>query len=175
MDVRITCLILPLLFSVCSTAAQPSLSELRTLYLSAVENRTKSQEFMSYMNSVKHDDALMRAYYASAVALVSKHASGPMEKMKHLKIADKAFEEAVAKNPRDAEVRFLRFSVQLHLPHFLGYSDDLEADINDMLKNISATPSVADYPAWLATVVEFMIDSGECSAEQIAQFKALLK
>ncbi|MDZ4845834.1 MAG: hypothetical protein SH857_09820 [Chitinophagales bacterium] len=158
-----------------SVSAQLSLPQLRELYLAAVENREQSDKFMQYMNSVKHEDALLHAYFASAQALVSKHLSGPSDKLKYLRLADKSFEEAIQKNPNDAEVRFLRFSVQLHLPRFLGYSDDMENDIEGMLQKIPHTKSLQDYPDWLKTVIGFMLDSGECSDTQEAKFKALLK
>lgn len=172
---RLAQLVLTMLFAMNSFAVELSLPELRTLYLAAVESREKSEQFLNYMHSINHDDALMHAYYASALALVSKHASGPIEKMKYLKLADKAFEESVIKNPNDAEVRFLRFSVQFNLPKFLGYSDDMDADIIAMLQNINNTRSILDHPGWLAVIADYMINSGQCSDEQSAQFKALLK
>lgn len=156
-------------------AAQLSLPQLRELYLAAVESREQSDKFMQYMNSVKHEDALLHAYFASAQALVSKHLSGPSDKLKYLRLADKSFEEAIQKNPNDAEVRFLRFSVQVHLPRFLGYSDDIKNDIAVMLQQIPHTQSLQDYPDWLKTVVDFMLDSEECSDAQEEKFKTLLR
>lgn len=156
-------------------SAQLSLPQLRELYLAAVESKEQSDKFMQYMNSAKHDDALLHAYYASAQALVSKHLSGPSEKLKYLRLADKSFEEAIQKNPNDAEVRFLRFSVQLHLPRFLGYSDDMKTDIETMLQYIPRTQSLQDYPEWKKTVIDFMLDSDECSEGQEVKFKTLLK
>lgn len=163
------------LLSWSSLSAQLSLPQLRKLYLEAVESEEKSEQFMHYMNSVNHQDALMHAYFASAQALVSKHLSGPSEKLKHLKLADKSFEEAIAKNPVDAEVRFLRFSVQLNLPRFLGYSDDMDEDLKIMLQHIPKTKSLQDYQDWLKVVINFVLDSDECSDEQAASFKSLLK
>ena len=156
-------------------ATQLSLPELRQLYLEAVESEVKTQQFMNYMNSINHDDPLMHGYFASAQALVSKHASKPSDKLKNIRLAAQSFEAAISKNPKDAELRFLRFSVQHNLPRFLGFSGDLNDDLEVILQNISETKSLQEFPEWLNTVVNYIMDSGRCSDAMLAQLKSALK
>jgi hypothetical protein len=153
---------------------QESLTEIRQLYLASVESSARSNEFMNYMNSINHQDALLHAYYASALALQSKHISGPSNKLKYLKLADKCFEESIQKNSHNAEIRFLRFSVQCNLPVFLGYSNDIEDDLKQMILNISNTRSIQDYPQWKTTIIKYIINSGKCTNEQLMIFKSML-
>jgi hypothetical protein len=155
--------------------AQIKLPELRQLYLAAVENEQKSNEFMKHMNSIDRQDALLYGYFASAQALASKHISAPSDKLKYLKLADKSFEEAIQKQPENAEVRFLRFSVQINIPRFLGFSDDIEKDIQSMVANIPKTNSIQEYPEWKKIIINFLIDSGKCSDEQSSILKTMLK
>jgi hypothetical protein len=123
------------------------------------------------MSSQNKADPLMLAYSASAQSLVAKHASGLYNKMKYLKLGDKSFEQAISMNEKNAEIRFLRFSVQRHLPKFLGFSDDISEDLDLLVKNIGSTASLTDYPEWFNKVTKSVMDSEYCNHLQMKQLK----
>ena len=60
--------------------------------------------------------------------LRSKHAFNPYNKMANFNKGKKLLEEAIQADSKNAELRFLRLSVQTHAPFFLNYADKLKED-----------------------------------------------
>lgn len=67
--------------------------------------------------------------YKGAVELgMARHDSNPFKKMSFFSDGKKHLEEAIAKDHDNIELRFLRLTIQVHLPAFLGYSENVESD-----------------------------------------------
>jgi len=67
-------------------------------------------------------DALIKAYYGSALALLARDATKPLEKADLAQEGLDALHEAVAMNPADKEIRLLRANVCVRLPESFFYS-----------------------------------------------------
>ncbi|MFD2603492.1 hypothetical protein [Flavobacterium suzhouense] len=68
------------------------------------------------------------AYLGAFQTIWAKHTLNPFEKLKTFKEGKANIEESVAQSPSDMEIRFIRLSVQLNAPKFLGYSNNIEED-----------------------------------------------
>ena len=77
--------------------------------------------------SVEHD-ALLLAYKGMAYFLEANLSINPYAKYTYFKKGKSLLEEAVNKNPWNAEIRFMRFCVQTSAPKFLGYISNIETD-----------------------------------------------
>lgn len=78
--------------------------------------------------------------YKGAVELgMARHATNPFKKMSYFSSGKEHLEEAIAKDTSDVELRFLRLTIQVNLPSFLGYSDDIESDHKFVLANLGDT------------------------------------
>lgn len=150
--------------------------QLRKDYIVSVADSEKADQLYKQLKAVKNPDALTLAYLGSVEAIQGKHAWNPVNKLSYLKQGFATIDKAVIKDPNQLEVRFLRFSLQYYVPAFLGYSKNLLADkdkIIALIKNTSAADLKMDKEVF-RNIVNFMIDSKKCNAQEIAVLKKAL-
>lgn len=89
---------------------------------------SKSQE--NYRSTKK---PIYEAFYAVGNFFMAKHAANPMIKYSYFNNGKKALDNAVQKDPKNLEIRFMRYISQEQTPSFLGYNKDLKSDKNFIL------------------------------------------
>jgi len=164
------------IFSINAMAAAPDLKKIREDYIASISNSEKADALCTQLQSIKNPDALILAYLGSAQAIKAKHAWNPVNKMSYLKQGFNTINKAVSKDPNQLEVRFLRFSLQYYVPGFLGYSKNIETDkdkIISLLQNEKNSNLNIDKKI-LKDMVNFMIDSKKCDAQEIAILRKVL-
>jgi hypothetical protein len=169
-------LILFITISSFSFAQAANLEQIREDYIAAIGNSDKADKLCDQLEGIKNPSALIMAYLGSVQAIKAKHAWNPVNKMSYLKQGFNTIDKAVEKDPNQLEVRFLRFSLQFYVPSFLGYSKNLINDKNkivSILKNSSNTKLDVDGEI-LKNMVNFMIDSKKCNAQEVAVLKRVL-
>jgi len=80
------------------------------------------------------------AYKGMSDLMICYHSYNPYTKYKLFISGKKLLEQAIMKDPRNIELRFLRLTVQLNVPPFLGYSSNINEDkiaIFNGLKNLN--------------------------------------
>ena len=172
-----------LLFSITvsdSLATETNELELmRKAFYSAVEDEKETEVLFSQLKVIldkqKNNAApIIIAYYGATETLLGKHALNPYKKWNKLKSGLEKIAAAIEQNPKDLEIRFLRFSILHHLPSFLGFSDERNEDkgvIYNLLlqKNYSALEFKIQ-----KGIIEFMIESERLSKSQNARLRKLL-
>lgn len=109
--------------------ALPSLTEVRKQYTLAISDEDKAETLYAKLNtSEAKEDVLLLAYCGATRALMAKHALNPYSKLKYLKEGSAMLNQAAQKNPKQIEVRYLRFSVENNVPDFLDYRQHLASD-----------------------------------------------
>lgn len=167
-------IIIFIIFSTSSYAID--IAQLRKDYITSISDSDKADELYKKLVAIKNPDALTLAYLGSVEAIKGKHAWNPVNKLSYLKKGFATIDKAVAKDPSHLEVRFLRFSLQYYVPDFLGYSKNLLADkdkIVSILKKNTSRELKVDKEI-LKNMVNFMIDSKKCNAQEIAVLKNAL-
>lgn len=120
---RIFCV---LLCSLISVGYSQELEDIRYNYSQAATNKLLCKQ-MIY--KLRNDSEPIRVAYLGAFQTIwAKHTLNPFEKLKTFKEGKANIEESVAQSPSDTEIRFIRLSVQLNAPKFLGYSNNIEED-----------------------------------------------
>ncbi|MFM1875136.1 MAG: hypothetical protein RL266_873 [Bacteroidota bacterium] len=80
--------------------------------------------------------------YKGAVELgMARHDPNPFNKMSFFSDGKADLEKAISKDPENLELRFLRLTIQTHIPSFLGYSDNKEADKAFVLNHLEEAKS----------------------------------
>ena len=158
-----------------NTAFAYDLNKIRKDYYLAVEDSKKSEELYTYLSSIKNPDAIILAYLGSAQAIRAKHSWNPYNKVSYLKEGFKKLDAAVKKDPDHLEVRFLRFTLEHYVPDFLGYSKNLVADKDKIIHLLTNkdTGSLSGQKAILQNMINFLIESKECSAKEIGILQKL--
>ncbi|MDR2271478.1 MAG: hypothetical protein LBF27_11300 [Sphingobacterium sp.] len=82
-----------------------------------------------------------KVYRAAYEILLAKHMGNPFKKVGQFKEGKKHLEEIIKDNPNHIEARFIRWSVQVHAPSFLGYKDNIIEDKNFLVKNLHKLPN----------------------------------
>lgn len=82
------------------------------------------------------DSPLERAYAAAFHMFMAKHTGNPFKKMRYFREGRDRLEDELALKPNDVEIRFIRLSIQYHIPDYLGYNDDIESDKVFVMNNL---------------------------------------
>ena len=119
-------------------------TEYTNLMLKAENSETVTQQFLSKAKENYRDTKLpiYEAYIGIANLLMAKHSGNPFSKLSYLKKGKKHLEPAVIKEPKNLEIRFLRFTTQNEMPAFLGYNKNITEDKKFILENYKESKDV---------------------------------
>jgi len=112
----------------------------RDLFARAAE----SEEACNKLFSLTADASLSKepvlyAYHAAAEIIKANHAFWPNQKLTHFNGGKTMLEAVIAKNPKDVELRYVRYCIQRGSPFFLGYTSNKDADKQYVLANMDKT------------------------------------
>lgn len=77
---------------------------------------------------VSHDNTLL-GYKGAVWMAKARHAANPMHKLSYFNEGKGWLEAALANEPDNVELRFLRLTIQVNVPGILGYSDKKKSDL----------------------------------------------
>lgn len=157
-----------------SDIVEPNLHIIRKLLISALDSKKTTDSLYANLNAVKDRSALINGYLGTLEALKAKHAWNPYFKIKYLSNSEKTFKAAVSRDPHNIEIRFLRFSVEHHVPGFLGYNKNLNTDRQEIIKQLDRKYyASADKPV-VKTIITFLINSKRCTPAENNNLKQYL-
>ncbi|RFZ95350.1 hypothetical protein D0C36_07425 [Mucilaginibacter conchicola] len=151
--------------------AEADLHKIRKLLVTALDSKKTTDSLYSHLADVKDRSALLNAYMGTLEALKAKHAWNPYFKVKYLNDSEKTFKNAVANDPHNIEIRFMRFSIEHNVPKFLGYNKNLIADREEMIKQIDRKYYSSADKTLVKTIINFLIDSKRCTPAENTNLK----
>jgi|SRR5690606_8129588 len=116
-------------------------SELRTYYQKASKCADTGERFHKMMARYEGNEPIIMGFKAVSEAVMAKHAWGPYNKLKHLRSSASLFKQAVERDPDNAELRFLRYTVEYYIPRYLNMSSHVEQDKKMVLNSIMKHPA----------------------------------
>lgn len=128
-------ILIPTLVSFLSVTTFPrdvSLDHLRKSYALAVTDKNLCQTLISNLKAACPGNVHL-AYLGAFQTIWANHVFNPFSKLKTFNTGKKNIETAVANENMNIEIRFIRLSVQMNCPGFLGYSSNKTED-RDFLK-----------------------------------------
>ncbi len=147
-------------------------AKMRTLFFAA-STPDGIKEFYKQAQLVNEADNVQKAYKGVATAMYAGAASSVSEKLDYFSKGKALLEAAVTSDWYNAEIRFLRFSVQSEVPFFVGYSDKLKDDSLIVLNALKAKNVDSTLEFW-KKAIQFMINSEELSSDvenELIKFK----
>ncbi|MCY7410425.1 MAG: hypothetical protein LH473_09140 [Chitinophagales bacterium] len=150
-----------------------TIEEIRTSYGKALENSKIADQLLQSLNNVTVNEPLFLAYKGATEALIAKHAFNPYKKYEYLDKSMKTLAQAIAKDPLNPEIRFLRFTIQYYVPSFLGYTKNLDEDKTAIVKNFYGLKKIYN-PDMVKGAGDLLISSGKCTPSEVEQIKAML-
>lgn len=148
-----------------------SRQQLRMRYLAAIERRTALDSFMRTLEVIDRKSPTEESYYGICHGICCQYEESNWSKLRLVMKSRSYLNEAVERDPRDPELRFMRLTLEHFLPSFLG----LNKHIPDDLAVIFAHPHfVDDNPPIKKKILEFLLWTQRCTAEQNKQLQAEL-
>ncbi|WP_139923696.1 hypothetical protein [Hymenobacter sp. DG01] len=156
-----------------STEANPyAVTHLRRQYQQAAANKEAGEKFYQLMAAYTKQDAVVLAYKAAAEAIRARDAS-MFNKLTYVQNASKLFEQAVKLDSDNAEIRFLRLSVESNLPGFLGLSPHVEEDRQFLVSTLLRHPNSGLDAESFGLVRTFLVDRGHVSDAEAQKLRQL--
>ncbi|MGB3150914.1 MAG: hypothetical protein WBB27_09645 [Maribacter sp.] len=105
------------------------ISELREAYPKASTDVALTNTLNDELSEVSiADEPKMVAYKGAVLTLMAKHTKTVKEKRMYFNEGVQFLESAIAKAPKNIEIRYLRLSVQEHAPKVVKYNNNIEED-----------------------------------------------
>ncbi|PSR52220.1 hypothetical protein AHMF7605_01130 [Adhaeribacter arboris] len=115
-------------------------AELRKVYFQAAKDKNAYEQLAQQLAQYKGNDVLIQGFQAGIEGVGAKYASGLYAKLKHVRSSARAFEEVIKKDPRNPEVRFLRYTIEYHVPRYLLMSGHLQDDKKVIFSSLLTYP-----------------------------------
>lgn len=119
---------------------QVNIDKIRKEYAEAVKDGDLCEHNLETLNE-SAKSTTEKVYLAAYEILLAKHIGNPFKKVGQFKEGKKYLEELIKENPNHIEARFIRWSVQVHAPSFLGYNNNIIEDKNFLVKNLYKLPN----------------------------------
>ena len=154
-------------------AQDPGIAELRQLLFKGSQNEDQADLLYEKVGKYNGSNALLIGYKGAAHALQAKHSFNPISKLKHIKNAQEYFSEAVAAEPENLEIRFLRYSVEVQTPAMLDLSEHVPEDQAILLEELRKYPASNFNAVTAAIARDYLLQYCPCSARDKAFLQAL--
>jgi len=142
-------------------------------YQDAAKDEKIAERFHDLMGKYRGKDPVILGYKAVSNAIMAKHVWSPYSKIKHLKASSQVFEQAVAESPKNAEVRFLRYSIENYIPRYLNMSSNLEDDKKVFMAALLRHPKSGIPPESIKIMRDFLLRKDLVTGEERRQVENL--
>jgi len=147
--------------------AQPD--NIRHSYLSA-RNAEGIANFLALSEKLNLYVPAEKGYRGVALAMYADIADGVSNKLDYFNRGKELLETAVKEQPGNAEIRFLRLTVQAEAPFMLGYSGMMNEDLEVVLKAFNTGQIHVSHFFW-ASALRYILESDEIAEDKKKQFK----
>jgi hypothetical protein len=152
-------------------AQKISLDEIRKQYVKGAASESEAKDLLKSLRKESSLTPVMLAYKGATQALMAKYAKLPTKKYSLAKKGMAIINNAISKDPENIEIRYIRFTIQDNVPSFLGLSGDLKKDKDLIIKNHPKRKEYQVDDNFFKEMVSFLIQSDECSEEEIIKLK----
>lgn len=106
----------------------PTLPELREQFQKSANNKEITQQFYRSLEDYSGNNSTILAYKGASSIMYSRYFGNKEKKTELLKNGAKLIDNAVNKEPKNAEIRLIRFVIQENLPKFMKYNTHIAED-----------------------------------------------
>jgi len=109
--------------------------ETRKTYFEAIGNERKIEKLLKELQDIQNPSAVLLAYRAACESMMAQFTWNPYIKLAQVTKSFDFFGKAIQQESTNAEIRFLRFSVQHNVPNFLRKNREFEEDKTFLVEN----------------------------------------
>lgn len=169
-------LILPLVLLAIIVSAQSKVEtdEFRNLFFYGWEGDCGANVLVDKFKSKKGLlSPVQKAYYGAALTTLANCKVMPYGKLKVFNSGKNMIEEAIEEDKSSGEIRFLRFSVQSHIPQLLYY-DDRDVDKPIILESLILQVESGNASVFTWEMIDFMVTYGNLSDRELKKLNLLI-
>lgn len=153
------------LLALSSNAQNLTIDALRKEYYKVSTDSVSCAKLYAKVQKDQSTDNLILGYKGAITAAMANHVKNKSEKLKLFNEGKKQIEASIIEDTKNAELRFLRFTIQSNCPKALGYSDQISKDKTIILGNIDAIQNTA----LRKKMKGFLLESKNLTAEEKKQ------
>lgn len=143
-----------------------SISEVRRGFFKVCEKDKKIADWIVDLQKIEDSNYLILAYKSAAFTMYAEKASGVSNKLKYFNKGRKALDKIISKYPSDIEPRFLRLTIQMNAPFFLGYSGEIKEDKQVVIRGLLSAEKNKKEPFLVTKIVDYLKSTSLCTAEE---------
>jgi len=117
--------------------ANSDLSSVRSLYQEASKDEAKANQLLAIADRNSPISSVFTGYKGAAKIVMAKHAFNPYTKWMLFSEGRNTLDSAIASDANNVELIYLRLTIQMNAPNFLGYKSDIESDRVFLKNNIN--------------------------------------
>jgi len=159
------------LFALDVSAQEPLVKKLREEILNHEFDTPQILHFYKLAHDSEDHSPVILAYQAVSEAFMARVEWNPYSKILRLRKSESLFSQALDRDSDNLEIRFLRFSTQAGIPSFLGFSKDMKADKDRIIKNIDSVDKQDIDQSLLNFIINFLSESNYCTADDLEILK----
>jgi tetratricopeptide (TPR) repeat protein len=148
-------------------------AELRDYYQKASKCGQTAEAFHKFMSAYTGKDPVILGFKGASEAVMAKYAWSPYNKLKHLKTSAAIFEQAVKLDPDNAEIRFLRYTVEYYVPRYLNLSGHVEEDRKIILNSLYNYPKSGLNPEPVKIMRDFLLTANHLNEQEKQQLRTI--
>lgn len=148
-------------------------ADLRKIYFQAANEKKAYEQLVPHLAKYKGNDVLIEGFQAGIEGLGAKYVSGIYTKLKHIRNSAHAFEKVIDKDPQNPEIRFLRYTIEYHIPRYLLMSGHLQDDKKIILNSLLAYPRSNVDPEAVKVMRDYFLRDNHSTADEKKQLRNL--
>lgn len=153
-----------------SFAQNMNVQQLRSMYYKASQKSSEADKLYDVVKNAGENTPLLLGYKAMSEFMKCYHSLNPVNKLSYFYRAKANLDRAIALEPSNIELRYLRFTVQTNAPSFLNYRDSISDDKQALINYMK--PDNTD-PELLSMIRNYMKTCNRCTPQDKEFFKSI--
>lgn len=129
-------------------------------------NTDEISSFLVKLEAIESPSAETVAYTGATCAYLAKYTSNPFKKIHYLNRSKRYLNQAVGMDPKNIEIRFMRFLTQSQVPGILNLGYDVRSDKTYIVNNLDSLHLEGMTKEMTEFLSGFLYDSRYCTTNE---------
>ena len=158
------------------STAENDVGTLRKYFYASANNKFIAEEFLNQTKNITDKgEPLLVGFKAMSLLMICNHVSNPFAKLSYFKDGKKLLEQAIKRDPTNAELIFFRFSTQTNVPAVLSYSSDIDNDKIILMNYLRTSSKLAKPDLVLCKKIkDYLLSSKYCTADEKLEINRIM-
>lgn len=161
-----------LLSQVVFVFSQVPLEELRTCQQNVLDDSDYAEDLLLRIEGLNPKSNLEKGYWGLIESMMAEHTYNPMKKLSYFNNGKSKLEGAIEADSKSVELRYLRLGMQVNIPSFLGYKDNIEEDKIWILNHLNDQKN--QIGTLYLKIIEFLLQSDICTQSEKETLEKLI-